>query len=155
MKHGSNIGCCGDGATPAAAPQDVPQEGALHGLTLLHTCRTGTAGSGELVTFSMYLLNVGTEALDGVRLVPRRFSNADMAVLEYTDFPAAEDLNVGTLLPGTHVGWTARYRVSCPDVLSGGPIISSMAATAITRDGLLVRDESDAILNVQWVDDED
>lgn len=147
-------------ATPAPEPRRpsglpdgsgvVTGRGDGHGLKLLNSCSTVFASLGDQVIASIYILNVGLEVLQDVRLVPRQFSNADMTELAYSDFPCDEELNIGTLLPGTHRVWNCHYRVTAADVLSGGPIISSLAATAITLDGDRVRAECDLILEVRW-----
>lgn len=128
----------------------VPGRGDGHGLKLLNSCSTASASMGEQIIASICILNVGLEVLQDVRLVPRQFSNADMTELAYSGFPCEEELNIGTLLPGTHRFWICHYQVTAADVLSGGPIISSLAATAITPDGDPVRDECDLILEVRW-----
>lgn len=143
---------------PAQMPDGslvVPGRGDGHGLKLLTCCSTASASQGEQIIASIYILNVGLEVLQDVRLVPRQFSNADMTELAYSSFPCEEELSIETMLPGTHRGWICRYQVTAADVLSGGPIISSLAATAITSDGDAVRDECDLILEVRWSGDDD
>lgn len=118
------------------------------GLTLLHTCRSLFAVSGDLLTFDTYILNEGTGTLGDIRLVPLSFHNADMAQLSYVRFGEGSEHFNGVLLPGSFVKFTAQYHLTRADVVAGGPLISAMYATAVADGGVLVRAESDVVLEV-------
>lgn len=118
------------------------------GLTLLQLSAGSAATLGEVVTFSCYILNEGSRALLDVRLVPVSLSNAEMAPLRYLNTVPEVEPVTATLLPGAFVKWTFQYQIGLPDVAAKGPIISAMAATAMTDDGTLLRVESDVLIAV-------
>lgn len=132
-------------AVPDVAFSVMPAHG---GLTLLHTCRAADFDGGELLIFDSYILNQGTEPLSDVRLVSRSLSNADMTRLSYIEKWTENELLVGDLQAGAFVKFSARYCATSKDVSCGGPLVSSMSATAVTASGVLVQDEADVILEV-------
>ncbi|MHA7305557.1 hypothetical protein ACX80E_09975 [Arthrobacter sp. TMN-49] len=135
----------------AQPPEVMPRRG----LTLLHTTCSAVAGLGQLVTFTSYVINEGSEPLEHVRLVLMSLSNANMAHLRYSSSPAIEELKVGALAPAGYAKWQSQYTVTQLDVAGGGPVVSAMAVMAVAQDGTELRDEGDVVLEVAWGVDAD
>ncbi|SEE92048.1 hypothetical protein SAMN04489740_3102 [Arthrobacter alpinus] len=126
----------------------INAQGQGGGLTLLQVSEDSAATLGEVVTFTSYILNEGTQALLDVRLVPVSLNNAAMAHLSYINRFKEEELTTAALLPGAYVKWNFQYQIALPDIAAGGPIVSAMSATATAHDGAYLRAESDVVITV-------
>lgn len=81
-----------------------------------------------------------------------------MTQLDYLSMPANDEFFVGDLPPGAFAEFSVRYLATSSDVFSGGPLVSSMSATAVMADGAFVQDEfvqdeADVMLEVGFMGD--
>ena len=100
--------------------------GEVSGLHLLHVADQVTAGVGDLLSFSVWVLNSTHEVLTDVTVRLRSFTNGEMETLQYTTRPNTDALAGGILNPMRALNHALTYEVTSKDAIHGDLLISAI-----------------------------
>lgn len=116
------------------------------GLSLVHLVNKSTAGAGDKLLFTAWILNSTNETLTDVNLIMRSFTNESLEQLQYDTQPSEKLLKGRVLGPRQSLQYSFTYRVLPGDIADSGLMVSALGAelTSSVRGRLI--SECDAIV---------
>ena len=102
------------------------------GLYMVYASDKATARHGDLLSFSVWIMNSTPETLTDVTVILRSLTNGEMERLEYTTQPHQDALTGGTLGPVGALNHILTYEVTLADANYGDTLISALQVELIS-----------------------
>lgn len=134
---------------PLAAFTSPGSEEEIHGIHLVYVVDQAGAAEGDLLTFSLWIMNSTAETLGDVTLTLLSLTNEDGAQLSYIVQPTAASLSGLSLGPFSALNYTLAYQVSRADAQHGGLLISAIQTTLLSPSHGKLISECDALVAVR------
>lgn len=119
------------------------------GIDLVYTVDRSTAGVGETLTFTAWVLNSRDERLSDVCLSLRSLTNSQLDSLKYTTQPTSAEITQRVIEPYRCLTASFTYVLDSEDVAHAGVLISSLRASVVSPSHGILHSESDAIVGME------
>lgn len=126
-----------------------PEAPRVSGIDLVYTVDRSTAGVGETLTFTAWILNSRDERLSDVGLSLRSLTNSQLVPLQYTTQPTSAEITQRVIEPYRCLTASFTYVIDREDVTHAGVLISSLQASLISPSHGILHSECDAIVGMK------
>ncbi|ALV47855.1 hypothetical protein MB46_19470 (plasmid) [Arthrobacter alpinus] len=120
----------------------------LPGVNLLYVVDKPTAGTGEHLTFTAWILNSSAEVLTDINLHLRSFTNSLLEPVHYKTQPSIRAMNHRFLAPHRSISFTFTYVVGEGDVVYDGLLISALQVSLLSPSRGRLHSECDAMVTM-------
>lgn len=122
---------------------------AIPGIELVYSVDRFSAGVGEALTFTAWVLNSRDEALTNVCLILRSLTNSQLDPLQYTTQPTSAAITQRDIEPYTCLTSSFTYVLEPQDVIHQGVLISSLQVILVSPSQGQLLAECDAIVAME------
>ena len=118
------------------------------GINLVYVVDKHTAGAGEKLLFTAWILNSSEEILTGVNLHLRSFTNSILEPVRYATQPTSFAMTNRVLGPRRSISFTFSYVITPEDAVHTGQLISALQVSLTSPSQGRLHSECDAMVTM-------